>query len=64
MTRESLVRATKALYEEAMVLDPGHVDEVVTRIAGSAVFVWDRLSVPQLRAIGAVGMRTRLAAGT
>jgi hypothetical protein len=51
-TREQHTAHTRRLYEEAHATDSVFMDEVTARITGSPVFVWDRLTLAQTRAIG------------
>lgn len=56
LTKADLVLAARALWEEAFAADPVRTDENTEAVLGDkvgtgGVFVWDRLTVPELRAL-------------
>lgn len=61
VSKAELVRQTKPLLEEAFKADRFHTEEVIQRVLGREVFVWDSLSVRELTALRRGIMSTVLA---
>ncbi len=55
-TKADLVAAAKALWEEAFAADPYRTEEntkaaLGDKVGEGGVFVWDRLTIPELHAL-------------
>jgi len=57
MTKAEMVRWVRCLYDEAVIVDTLETSEVCEAAVGSAVWVWDNLSVDCLRRLGPVLLR-------
>lgn len=62
VTKQELVRQTRALWEEAWKADPHRTEENTHAVLGRDVFVWDLLAVVQLTALRRALFPTVLAA--
>jgi hypothetical protein len=62
VTRAELIKQTKALFAEAMTLDPQQTDEMFQAVFGYPVFVWDRMTLQQLAALRRWCLIVRLSA--
>lgn len=51
VTKEELLRQTRALYEEAHRNDSYHVEDVTRAALGTAVFVWSNITAKQITAL-------------
>lgn len=58
MTRSDCEQWARSLYEDAIRIDPHHIEEVVEAITGRVAWCWHLIPLRQVRAIGAACFRT------